>query len=277
MDKVKIGVIGYGSLGKYIVKEILEGSLHETYQLVFVWNRTKEKLKELDGKYVLDDLSTVPSVSVDMLLEVCHGDIVAKHAKEWIQHAHVMMGSPTILANAEIESTLRRVAEDGVTGHSLLIPSGALWGAQDIQKMSMGGSLTGLQITMKKHPSSLKLVGELKDKLQQCPEGEEFIVYEGPVRELCPLAPNNVNTMAAASMAGACLGFDRTLALLVADTRLEEHTVVVDVYGKNGFHVQTVRHNPAAVGAVTGNATYKSFVYSLARARSHLTGGVHFI
>ena len=41
----------------------------------------------------------------------------------------------------------------------------------------------------------------------------------------------------------------------------------VGVFGpgevQNQFTVKTVRHNPAAVGAVTGNATYASFLSSL--------------
>ena len=41
----------------------------------------------------------------------------------------------------------------------------------------------------------------------------------GPVRELCPLAPNNVNTMAAAAIAGHNLGFSHVIGCLVADPR----------------------------------------------------------
>lgn len=37
----------------------------------------------------------------------------------------------------------------------------------------------------------------------------EVVLYEGSVRELCPMAPNNVNTMAAAAIAGHNLGFDK--------------------------------------------------------------------
>jgi aspartate dehydrogenase len=36
------------------------------------------------------------------------------------------------------------------------------------------------------------------------------------VRELCPLAPNNVNTMAAAAVAASNLGFDKTIGCLIA-------------------------------------------------------------
>lgn len=43
----------------------------------------------------------------------------------------------------------------------------------------------------------------------------------GCVRDLCPLAPNNVNTMAAAALAAHNLGFDKTQGCIVADPRQE--------------------------------------------------------
>ena len=44
-------------------------------------------------------------------------------------------------------------------------------------------------------------------------------VTVGRVRELCPLAPNNVNTMACAAIAAHNLGFDGVIGCLVADPR----------------------------------------------------------
>jgi hypothetical protein len=44
--------------------------------------------------------------------------------------------------------------------------------------------------------------------MQAAAEGET-VLFSGSVRELCPLAPNNVNTMAAAAIAGHTLGFDK--------------------------------------------------------------------
>ena len=41
----------------------------------------------------------------------------------------------------------------------------------------------------------------------------------GPVRGLCPLAPNNVNTMAGGAIAAHTLGFDGVIARLVADPK----------------------------------------------------------
>ena len=74
---------------------------------------------------------------------------------------------------------------------------------------------------MKKHPSSFKLSGDLEKKYEEAKtkNEEETILYEGPVRDLCPLAPNNVNTMAAAAVAGHNLGFENTQGRLIADPK----------------------------------------------------------
>ena len=72
-------------------------------------------------------------------------------------------------------------------------------------------------------------------------------LYHGPVRHLCPLAPNNVNTMAAAAVAASNLGFDNTLGRLVADpTNKDWHVIEVEVRGPTGptgntFTAHTVR------------------------------------
>ena len=41
----------------------------------------------------------------------------------------------------------------------------------------------------------------------------------GPVRQLCSMAPNNTNTMAAAAIAGSTLGFDATVGRLISDPK----------------------------------------------------------
>lgn len=48
---------------------------------------------------------------------------------------------------------------------------------------------------------------------------------------------------------------------------LDCHIVEIEIFGPgddtNRFHVKTVRRNPAKSGAVTGNATYSSFLSSM--------------
>ena len=139
----------------------------------------------------------------------------------------------------------------------------------------------GLCITMAKHPQCLKLHESLAPKLIESAQKNSAVeVFRGSVRTLCPLAPNNVNTMAAAALAAHTLGFDGVQAVLVADPRLRSHDTTVEVVGSapgsdSPCRITTTRINPAADGAVTGNATYASFFRSLMRAKGRGLG-VHF-
>lgn len=53
------------------------------------------------------------------------------------------------------------------------------------------------------------------------------------MRDLCPLAPNNVNTMAAAALAAHNLGFDGVQGSIVADVRYEMFGMTYQAYLHN--------------------------------------------
>ncbi|XP_073258571.1 aspartate dehydrogenase domain-containing protein-like [Porites lutea] len=271
MKKRRIGVVGFGHLGQYLVEEILK---RDDLELSFVWNRTVSELRgKVDEKYILENLLSFPDRTPDLIVEVAHPSITVNYGEGFLDVADYMIGSPTALANPDIENKLRDKASSGT--HGIYIPSGALWGGADIKKMADRGTLKGLKVTMKKHPSSYKLNEPLKSGNAQV-KSEATVLYDGCIRDLCPLAPNNVNTMAAAALAAHNLGFDKAQGCIVADPSLEAHIVEVDVFGpgevQNQFTVKTVRHNPAVVGAVTGNATYASFLSSLLGAHSQGPG-----
>lgn len=79
--------------------------------------------------------------------------------------------------------------------------------------------MQGLTVTMRKHPTSFKLEDGETNRLNQTVSKDPVVLYEGPVRALCPQAPNNVNTMAAACVAASNLGFDKVIGKLVSDPR----------------------------------------------------------
>ncbi|KAK6184979.1 hypothetical protein SNE40_007314 [Patella caerulea] len=274
-DRRRIGVVGYGELGQYLVKAIQES---ENLELCFVWNRTSSVLNgKIDETLILKDLSDFPELNPDLIVEVAHPSITHQYGTEFLKHADFMMGSPTALADKELESKLRTAA----TSRGLYLPSGAFWGGEDVRKMADLGTLKALCVTMKKHPSSLRLNGDLRARNEAVVGDNAVELYNGPVRQLCPLAPNNVNTMALAALAAHNLGFDGVQCKLVADPKLTDwHIVEVEVWGPGdisagtAFHCHTIRRNPAQIGKVTGSATYSSFFSSMNRAcgKGH---GVH--
>ncbi|XP_073880487.1 aspartate dehydrogenase domain-containing protein isoform X4 [Macaca fascicularis] len=78
-------------------------------------------------------------------------------------------------------------------------------------------NLLSLRVTMATHPDGFRLEGPLAAAHST---GPRTVLYEGPVRGLCPFAPRNSNTMAAAALAAPSLGFDGVTGVLVADLSL---------------------------------------------------------
>jgi aspartate dehydrogenase len=317
--KRRVGIVGCGSLGVYLLRAIArDPAASSSLEVAFAWNRSPDKVSSLVAEglvppsAVCADLADAASFGADLIVEVCHPAVSAEWGASFLRFADFYCGSPTALADARVEAALRAGAgagkgegegaaaaatasRGGGGGHGLYIPAGALWGAEDIRRMADRGSLGALTVTMGKHPRSLKLDGALGERLAavlaRLDAGEgagegEVVLYEGPVRALCPLAPNNVNTMAAAAIAGHTLGFDGVVARLVCDASLDAHVITVDVKGKVGgagggaapppkpFSCVTTRYNPAPPGAITGSATYASFLSSLIAAGGR-GAGVH--
>uniref|UniRef100_A0A8C5FPG8 Aspartate dehydrogenase domain-containing protein n=2 Tax=Gadus morhua TaxID=8049 RepID=A0A8C5FPG8_GADMO len=258
---LRIGVVGYGHLGQYLVERIIKDGAGLGLTLAFAWNRNPHKLKGLVPDHlILEDLSAFKTRVCEVIVEVCHPQIVKDFGVQFLSHAHFLVGSPSALCDPELNQQLRQAAS--LHGNTLYIPSGALWGGQDIQRLNDSGALTGVFVRMSKHPSCFRLT---EDTLSDWTEGEgRRVLFRGSVAELCPLAPNNVNTMAAVAVAAGTLGFPGVIGEIVSDTALRDyHVVEVEVSGAHGFSVHTVRRNPAQLGAVTGSATYNSFWHSL--------------
>jgi len=263
---VTIGLVGYGTLGAYLYGKMLEHP--DLFSIVWVYNRSPQKLEGLPPALPLLSLTDHASRPVDMIVEVAHPRITAEFGASFMAHAHLFLGSPMACASPGTYALLR----EGSLERALFVPSGALWGAGDIAKMGRAGSLARLCITMKKHPASLLLEGGepkalLEEAVSKGAQGET-ILYSGPLRQLALVAPNTVNTMAAAAIASGSLGFDGVTAILISDPSLTAHVVEVEVEGSPGadgqrFSCKTVRYNPAPPGAVTGSATYSSFFSSL--------------
>lgn len=183
------------------------------------------------------------------------------------------VGSPSALADDVTERKLRAAAARG--GHTLYVPRGALWGHGDIAMMDSMGTLQALKVTLEVAPGSLRPQGWLRERVVAAvASGTRQVLYEGPLRPLCPLVPNNTNAMAAAAIAAPGLGFDGVTACLVAEPSSQDcHTITVDVtsvpYGGRSLTVTTTRRNPAGPGAVTGSATRDSFWSSLLACTGH--------
>ena len=66
----------------------------------------------------------------------------------FVLYSSSQVGSPSALSDADLNHTLRQAAQK--YGRTLYVPSGALWGGQDIQRLNDSGALkvilSGVQI-----------------------------------------------------------------------------------------------------------------------------------
>jgi len=278
---MKVGIVGFGHIGEYMYDFINQNKEEHDLQVAFVWNRTSEKLHHLPKNLILKDLNDVKKMCPDLIVEVAHPSITEQFGELFLSVCNFMVGSPSILSKQTVTDQLYEAARK--FGTSLYIPSGALWGASDIQKMASVNSLKGLKITMSKHPTSFKLVGAIKkinDKVIESLDTSNKAVelFKGSVRELCEVAPVNVNTMAVASIAASNLGFDKVVGCIISDPALQNwHVINIEVIGLtdelgNTFVTSTTRKNPALPGAVTGKTTLTSICSSLLLARGKGVG-----
>ncbi len=271
--KRRVGIVGYGKLGQFLSQAIQGTELQSDYELSFVWNRNPDRIgAEIPEHKKLVDLARFQDHPSDLIVEVAHPIVSQQWGAAFLSHCDYMAGSPTAFAKQETEDALRAAAQR----HGLYIPRGALPGLEEVLSMKRSQKLANANITMKKHPSSLKFSGPLGFDLQTL-QGRET-VYHGPLRALCGYAPNNVNTMAVLAMASE-LGFDNVQATLIADTNLAHHITEVALLGpiQNGerYSLELIRKSPAGAGAVTSSATFYSFLRSMKQSRD-AGAGVHF-
>lgn len=293
--KRKVGVIGFGGIGQFLVKALLTDAVaKQSFELAFVWNRTAQRLREgeqllgvaIPDECILEDLDDFNRFGCDVLVEVAHPMIYQTHGARFLAAADLFVGSPTALADGDLHERLHEQAAGGP--HSLLLPGGALWGSMDIAKMGARCAIGSLTISMRKPATSFKLEEPLDGAVRAFladHDVNECVLYDGPVRGICPLAPNNVNTMACLAIAsGPELGFDRVQGKLIADKTIEAHIIEVELVGKpipsrNGdcFRVQQRRYNPCDPNVVTATATYPSFLASLLACQIARGPGVHIV
>ncbi|KAM4801344.1 aspartate dehydrogenase domain-containing protein isoform X2 [Urocitellus parryii] len=296
LDKApwKVGVVGYGRLGQSLVSHLLAQGPELGLELVFVWNRDPGRMAgSVPSSLQLQDLAALGERHPDLVVEVAHPQIIHESGAQILRHANLLVsplnphpspdpfshlspelnppylrppqvGSPSALANQTTERQLLEASHRW--NHAVFVARGALWGTEDISRLDAAGGLQSLRVTMATHPDGFRLLGPLASAHIT---GPRTVLYEGPVRGLCPFAPRNSNTMAAAALAAPSLGFDHVIGVLVADLSLTDlHVVDVELKGPPGpsgrsFAVHTHRENPAEPGAVTGSATVTAFWRSL--------------
>jgi aspartate dehydrogenase len=207
---VKLGLIGYGAIGKHI-----EGAGLEEYQAL----AGAVKRPRNEGK-LTHDPERFFAHKFDAVAECAGHDAVRAHGQRVLEGgADFLVTSVGAFTDTGLFDRLLAAAK--ASGRRLILPSAGI-GALDILSSAAVGGLDSVTVTVRKDPSAWK--GTVAETLVDLDALKQpHTVFDGPVREGARLYPQNVNISAAAAIAG--LGLDRTRVVIVADPTTSTHIV----------------------------------------------------
>ncbi len=241
----KIGVIGYGTLGSYLVDKINSDA---TLSLEFVYDIDKERLGDLDSSLVIDSMEKARERDADLIVEVANAEWIKSFGPFVLEFTDLLIFSVTAFVEEGLQEKLDKTAKANNTNY--YISHGALIGLDGVRDGI--DVIEQVSITTIKPPEKLGLKEKVSSKK---------ILYEGPTRKACELFPRNVNVHAALAL--HALGFDRTISRVIADPEADTMRHVIEVKGKGLSWTIDVQSIP--VGDVTGAYTPESAFQTVKR------------
>ncbi|HLI26147.1 MAG TPA: aspartate dehydrogenase [Chloroflexota bacterium] len=208
---MRIGVIGAGAIGRYLIQAVRSGQAGD-HEVVVVADILPQV--EIEGLPYTTDVTTLPSYRLDLVVEAAAQAAARAHVIPLLEAGlDVMIMSVGALADEAFYTRLREVARRA--GRRVYIPSGALGGLDAIKAAAIAG-LDEVELITTKPPVALQGAAYFETHpVDWAAIREPTTVYEGPAIEAVQHFPQNVNVAAVLSLAG--LGPRRTRVRVVAD------------------------------------------------------------
>jgi aspartate dehydrogenase len=242
---MRLGVIGYGAIGRAVVDAWRDGGLGPRVEIAVVLvQRPRPAEPDLVITHEAERFFAQPQ---DVVLECAGHDAVRAYGVRCLEHgADLVLTSIGALVD-EVERDRLYAAEEA-TGRRLVLASAGI-GALDILAGAAVGGLDRVAITVRKDPSAWWGT-EAEGLCDLARLAEPYVLYRGPVREGARRYPQNVNIAAAVALAG--IGLDRTELAIVADPTIRTHLVEIEAAGAFGRFFFTEDVVPTADNPKTG-------------------------
>jgi predicted dinucleotide-utilizing enzyme len=112
--KLKVGLLGFGSLGQHIYEAITsDATISSKMEVQYVWNRSSSPLDQfgIPDNLRLKKLEDAPLHGADIVIEVSHPNVSKQLAVPVMQSGgNFVVGSPTALADHDTELAMRKAA-----------------------------------------------------------------------------------------------------------------------------------------------------------------------
>lgn len=222
---MKIGIIGEGSIGQYVVEHLGTGGIAPCVSLVRLARLQKDDNSGMTRVASVADLPDDINLMVDCAGHAAlneHGTAILERGIDLVT---VSLGA---LADQNLEQRLTDAARAGSA--QLHLASGAI-GALDCLQAARVGGLTEVTYIGRKPPAGWK-GSPAEDRIDLGTLKSAAAHFEGTARTAASEYPKNANVAAAVAFAG--LGFDQTKVTLIADPDISANIHEIHASGTFG-------------------------------------------
>lgn len=252
---MKIGLIGCGAIGKFLLEKLNENKQLPHYEIISVFDAREKstiKLQELSIKYefeVFRDLDAFLNSNIDIVVECANIEVVNEYAPLIIQQKDLVLISIGALAKASLYEELQSSSKSN--GTKVYLPAGAIGGLELVKAANIMGGLYAVSLISRKPLAALSAE----------PGMEEIVLFEGSAKDAIEKFPENANVAITLSLVG--LGIEKTCVKIIADPAVEKNIHTIHVQGDFGEAVITIKNNPSPTNSKTSYLTALSILSTL--------------
>ncbi|MFJ5763064.1 aspartate dehydrogenase [Neobacillus sp. NPDC093182] len=231
---MKIGLIGGGNIGKFLLQSINTHKLLEDSKIIGIYTRNPKSAQQLAAEYdtaVFENIESLLQSDVDLVVEAATVEVVKQNASSILSSGKdLVLSSVGALSDLNFIRSLEEICK--VNGKKIHLPSGAIGGLDVLKAAKSNGELESVSIITRKPPQALP--GAPLDKKQ--------VLFEGSAREAIELFPKNINVSIILSLAG--LGPDKTRVKIISDPCIKKNSHCIKAKGSFGDLSIKVENDP---------------------------------
>jgi aspartate dehydrogenase len=241
---MRLGMIGYGAIGREVVTAWRRGGLGEVRIGAIL---VRSRRPDAGDVLLTDDPGRFFEQCPDVVLECAGHQAVRDHGIRCLEAgADLILTSIGVLVDDGLRAGLEQAA--AASNRRLILASAGI-GALDILSAAAVGGLDRVAMTVRKDPSAWYGT-ETESLCDLANLRAPLVIYDGPVRAGARRYPQNVNIAAAVALAG--IGLDRTHLTIVADPTIRAHVVEIEASGAFGSFRFVEEVLPSADNPKTG-------------------------
>ena len=262
--KVKIGIIGCGTIGAQLAEAIVNNKLSNRARLVALCDLDETKTHNLKAKLA----AKVKVVNLDQLIRYSHLVVEAAQTAIADQVARKTLKRGKDVLIMSVGGILNQAPELFALAQAkncrIYLPSGALAGLDAVKSAAMAGISKATLVTRKPPKGLIGAPYLLEKNIDLSRIKQETVLFEGTAKEAISGFPRNVNVCAALSL--AAIGADRTRVKIITSPEYTANIHQVELEGDFGKLVTRTENFPSPMNPKTSYLAVLSAMATLKNA-----------